>query len=128
MASVRSQEVCVSLPDDLKSLDVAMALGRVGGDEELLKEITLIFIEQCPGALAEIRAAAEAADAEALERSAHALKGSVANFGAESARAAAYEIEEMGRSRNLEGVGRALKDLDQALAILISELRRLIAD
>jgi len=118
----------VSLPDDLRSLDIAVAVGRVGGDEELLKEIALIFIEQCPGALAEIRAAAEAADAEALERTAHALKGSVANFGAEAARAAAYAIEEMGRSGNLEGVDQALTDLDQALAILISELRRLIAD
>lgn len=115
------------LPDDLRSLNLSVALARVDGDVELLREIALIFLEQYPDSLAEVRAAVEAADASAIERSAHALKGSVGNFGAETARAAAYRIEEMGRSGDLDGVGPALEELDTALNALAPDLKRLIS-
>ena len=66
-------------------IDRQVALSRVGGDAELLKEIAQLFIDDYPRAMADIRQAADRGDAKSLERSAHGLKGSVANFGAPSA-------------------------------------------
>ena len=44
-------------------VDLELALARVGGDEELLREIAVLFIEECPRALVEIQEAVAAGDA-----------------------------------------------------------------
>jgi len=121
------QEESVGLSNELGSLDLSVALARVGGDMELLREIAQIFLDQCPDALGEIREAIETGDAHALEQAAHALKGSVANFGAENACAAAYKLEAMGRTGELNGSNGALQDLEAALSRLKPELVRLAA-
>ena len=74
--------------------DLTIALERVGGDEELLKEIADLFVEDAPQLLEAIRVAIEAKDGAALHRAAHSLKGSVANFGAEKAVETAFQLEE----------------------------------
>jgi len=51
--------------------------------------------------LERVQAAVEAGDAPALERAAHALKGSVSNFGAVEAVAAGLALEQMGRNESL---------------------------
>src|SRR5207248_10364829 len=66
-------------------LDRAAILARVEGDTTLLREVTDLFLEDAPRLLAEIRDAISRKDAKALERAAHALKGSIANFGAVAA-------------------------------------------
>jgi HPt (histidine-containing phosphotransfer) domain-containing protein len=82
-------------------LDSSAILDRVGGDVDFLEEIAALFAEDSPKLLGDIRRAIEAGNAGALERAAHTLKGSVANFGAEPAREAALQLEMMGRSGNL---------------------------
>ena len=104
------------------TLDRDMALSRVGGDAELLKEIAVLFLDDYPKALAEIRDALARGDARGVERSAHGLKGSVANFGAHSAVDAARIIEELGRNQQLAEVAHVLQTLDLALAALRPEL------
>lgn len=116
----------MGLAEEMKHLNMSAALARVGGDEELLKEIAQIFLDENPGALDEIRAAADAGDTKALEKAAHTLKGSVSNFGAQTARDAAYRIEQMGRSGDLNSVSEALANLETAVHTLSSELSRLI--
>ena|SRR5947209_6847436 len=108
-------------------LDRELALGRVGGDLELLKEIAVLFLETYPESLEELQTAALQNDAKALERSAHGLKGSVANFGAAPAVEAARCLEQMGRSSRLESesVTAALQSLEDALASLRPELEAL---
>ncbi|MCP5112979.1 MAG: Hpt domain-containing protein [bacterium] len=106
---------------------MAVALSRVGGDEELLKEIAEIFLDQLPEALSDIRQAAEAGDAAALERTAHSLKGSIGNFGAQAAFDAALRLEMMGRSSELAGTGAALGELESALEHLNPVLSKLVA-
>ena len=119
--------VTLRFPDDSRSVDLSAALARVGGDEELLREIAQIFLDESPNSLARLRAAAGAGDADAIETAAHTLKGSVGNFGAETARAAAFRVEEIGRSRDLSGVQKALAALETAVHALNAELARLIA-
>jgi HPt (histidine-containing phosphotransfer) domain-containing protein len=99
-------------------IDRQVALSRVGGDAELLKEIAQLFIDDYPRALEDIREAANRGDAKSLERSAHGLKGSVANFGASSAVEAARKLESMGRAAQLAEAQQVIHTLELALAAL----------
>jgi two-component system sensor histidine kinase/response regulator len=106
-------------------LDRELALSRVGGDAELLKEIAALFMEDYPSVLAEIRVAAARGDAKGVERAAHGLRGSVANFGAQTAVDAALQIERMGRDGDLSRVREAIDTLALALGALHPELEAL---
>jgi HPt (histidine-containing phosphotransfer) domain-containing protein len=75
--------------------------------------------------LVEMRDAFSIADAQAIERAAHGLKGSVSNFGAAAAVEAALELEIMGRTGNLENVAFQLNNLHQILTSLHGELSAL---
>jgi two-component system, sensor histidine kinase and response regulator len=105
--------------------DRAVALSRVGGDAELLKEIAILFLDDYPKSLSELRQAIEAGDAKRIERSAHGLKGSVSNFGARPAVEAAMRLETMGRAQKLVEVDQVLHSLELALAALRPELESL---
>ena len=102
--------------------DRTTALERIGGDEELLKEIAGIFLAEYPSLIQEIRVALAKSDPEALERSAHSLKGSVANFEARPAVEAASKLEAMGRARKLDRGQAALTELEAILIALQPEL------
>jgi two-component system sensor histidine kinase/response regulator len=106
-------------------VDRKVALSRVGGDAELLKEIAQLFIDDYPRALDDIREAVNRGDAKSLERSAHGLKGSVANFGALSAVEAARKLESMGRAAQLAEAQQVIHTLELALAALRPELESL---
>src|ERR1700680_2673590 len=107
------------------ALDRELALSRVGGDKELLREIAVLFIEECPRAFAEIQEAIVCRDAAKLENAAHALKGSVANFGARDAVEAAFRLEQMGRAGKLSESAEALGALEHALLTVCTELTAL---
>lgn len=104
---------------------------RLGGDLELLQEIAGLFREDCPKLLSEIRSAIHGANPTALERAAHTLKGCVANFGAQAAVEAAFHLEKIGRSRQIDNAPSACERLEteiarfqQALDALARELSR----
>ncbi len=107
------------------SVDRELALSRVGGDVELLKEIADLFLEEYPKVLDELRTAIARGDAKDLERTAHGLKGSVSNFGARTAVEAARTLESMGRAQQLAEVGQVIHTLELALAALRPELEAL---
>jgi HPt (histidine-containing phosphotransfer) domain-containing protein len=106
-------------------LDQDLAMSRVGGDAELLKELADLFLEEYPRLLAELRLGLERRDALQVERSAHSIKGSVANFGAKRAVDAAYQIEQLGRGQKLDSVAELLHTLELALLALQTELAQL---
>ncbi len=105
--------------------DLAVALERVGGDEELLKEIADLFVEDAPQLLEAIRVAVEAGDGSALHRAAHSLKGSVANFGAEEAVKAAFQLEQMGKNNQLDGAVDVFSLLKREIEAVSDALARL---
>jgi HPt (histidine-containing phosphotransfer) domain-containing protein len=82
-------------------IDRDAVLDRVGGDENLLREIIVIFLDECPALVASIRDALAKQDRRLLERSAHTLKGSLATFGADAATQAALELELSARRGDL---------------------------
>jgi HPt (histidine-containing phosphotransfer) domain-containing protein len=109
----------------LRELDEALALSRVGGDVELLKEVIELFLDDYPSTLEKIKSAVGSSDAKALEQHAHSLKGSVSTFGAGRAFEAAFELEKRGRNRDLAGAPDGLLQLEQALEALRPELEQL---
>lgn len=106
----------------LMMLNRQIALERVGGDEELLREIARLFLDECPRLMGHIREAIDAGDTRRLEREAHSLKGSVANFGAEPVVQAALALEVIGRSGNLSDAQEGFRQLSQSVDVLRPEL------
>jgi HPt (histidine-containing phosphotransfer) domain-containing protein len=92
---------------------------------ELLREIAGLFLERYGGWLEETRNAAARGDALEVERTAHGLKGSVANFGAGRVVEAALRLEQSGRRRDLSEVAQVFNTLELALAALRPELESL---
>jgi two-component system sensor histidine kinase/response regulator len=98
--------------------DKNATLERVDGDLELVKELVALFLEDCPELVRQIKEAIIKKDAQALQHSAHTLKGSVGNFCAKFAYDAAYALEVMGRDQDFS-------QSEAALALLEKELGRL---
>jgi len=101
---------------ELAKLDCAVALERLGGDEELLREVAGLFLDEYPMLMDEIRSAAHARDADALQRAAHSMKGSVSNFGADGVYQAAFALEKKGRAGDLDELEPCIDRLACALA------------
>ena len=89
-------------------------------DAGLTNEMARLFLEDYPGRLTEIAEAIAHSDCGRIERAAHALRGSAANFQAGEAVQAASILERLGKSGELTGA-------DEALALLELEMKRLRA-
>src|SRR5437016_3103826 len=109
------------------NLNRAIALERVGGDEELLREIAGLFLEDYPSLITQIEQAVANNDAHNLERAAHSLKGSIANFGSDPAYQASLELEQIGRSKDLTHTQGALARLIAVMSHVTPELEALAA-
>jgi signal transduction histidine kinase/CheY-like chemotaxis protein len=103
-------------------LDLKALLAEVGGDAQLFAELADLFVQDAPRRLADIREALRRRDAPALERAAHALKGSAANFGAKETVAAAATLESLGRGGDIEGADAVYADLERAMSRLLGAL------
>ena len=113
--------------EQLAKLDKATALERLGGDEELLKEVAALFLDEYPTLIAEIKTAIESKNAHQLEHAAHSLKGSVSNFGSDAAWQASYEMEKMGRANELANSEAAFTHLVRVMEAIRPELTALAA-
>lgn len=113
--------------EQLVRLDYAVALERLGGDVELLQEVANLFLEEYPSLMSDIQAAVKSGNALRLERAAHSLKGSVANFGADSAFQAALALENIGRSGDLTGASEAHAQLAAVMQELHPSFEQLAA-
>jgi signal transduction histidine kinase/DNA-binding response OmpR family regulator len=102
-------------------------LARVGGDHELLAEISRLFVDDAPNHLQRIGEAIEARDSEGLRRAAHALKGAAANFDADHVVERARMLEEMGRTGDLTGHEAVWHALTVETDRLLSTLRQFAA-
>ena len=107
------------------AIDHTALLAGVDGNRRVLRELVRLFLADCPRRLAEIKEAIRRGDAGALGRAAHTLKGSIGNFAAKSAFAAAQRLEIMSRDIDLDNVGKACITLESELALLSEELRKL---
>jgi two-component system sensor histidine kinase/response regulator len=96
----------------------ADALDRVGGDEDLLREVCQIFLEESPKLLEKLRQAIVDVNADAVMRAAHCLRGELGYLGAAGALQAAQELEDMGQQKNLFRAAEWLVVLEREMASL----------
>jgi len=108
------------------SFDEAELLDRVGNDAVFLSETVQMLADDAPGLVEEMRRAIAAGDAQALSRSAHALKGMISNFCSPDTQQSALELERMGRAGDLAGAPAALERLQGLLHALTTELTEFV--
>ncbi len=95
--------------------DFREALNRIDDDEELLKELAALFLEDCPRRMSAIRQAITRRDAPGLQEAVHTLKGSVSNFGAPDAVEAARDLEKLARGQSWEEMEAVWNRLEKAI-------------
>ena len=103
------------LPEEL---DRPAILERIGGDEEDLRQLAAMFMEESAELLQQIRAAVADKQGPLLRRAAHSLKGAVGIFGGDGVFRAAQKLEEIGRTNNLT-------EAEEVADVLERELDRL---
>lgn len=104
---------------DSRPLDRRAVIRRLGGDLELLIAIVDTFLARFPRHLEELESAVRSGDAAALSRSAHALKGSVANFTLGPVYQLSSRLEEIGKSGELSDDG-ARSEAETLVASLVT--------
>jgi PAS domain S-box-containing protein len=104
------------------ALDGKALLARFSGNRKLLRNIVKTFREDCPRMMGLIRNALTARDAVALADSAHALKGSIGNFGESAALETTREMEKAARQGKLDGTWELYATLEDQIASLLPAL------
>ncbi len=99
------------------------ALDRLCGDEDLLRKLCQIFLEESPKLLEKLRQAVRDADPEAVMRAAHSLKGELSYLGAGGASDAASQMEHLGHEKDLSRAPAVLQLLERELADLHFAMR-----
>jgi signal transduction histidine kinase/DNA-binding response OmpR family regulator len=107
---------------------VAAHLRRTTGhNKKLQQSLIRTFLADAPKTLLLIRRAVDRKNAEKLATAAHALKGSLAIFGASNAVAAAHKLQTMGRDRDLHEAQSEFRVLEAEFVRLQRELMSLRA-
>lgn len=96
-----------------------------GDNDEFLREITGIFLEDTPLRIAELDQSRAAGDLGKFIRAAHSIKGSSANLGAVALRAAAEKLENESRIKGLDAVSDMIAEIKQEFSRAQSELSAL---
>jgi HPt (histidine-containing phosphotransfer) domain-containing protein len=107
-------------------MNVDDALRRLGDDEDLLRDIVQIYLEDSPGIVERIHTAVDKGDASGLQRAAHSLKGLAATLSASEVVDAAARLEHMGASKNLSDVAKAVGEVDQHVNDLNAAAQQLL--
>jgi CheY-like chemotaxis protein/HPt (histidine-containing phosphotransfer) domain-containing protein len=104
-------------------IDRAAVMNRLGGDEDLFAQVVGLFLEDCPGRVADVRAAVSRRDAREIRLAAHALKGSAGNLSAVGLFDAARTLERIGDEGRLDAAAAAFHLLEAEALRVIEYLR-----
>jgi HPt (histidine-containing phosphotransfer) domain-containing protein len=118
--------MCDSSVIDPQAIESLRALNP-GDNDEFLREIAGIFLEDTPHRLAELDESLTASDISKFTRAAHSIKGSSANLGAIALRAAAEKLEHEARTKGLSGVAALIEQVKSEFSRAQGELNTLIA-
>src|SRR3954466_10199566 len=97
-----------------------------GDNDEFLREIAGIFLEDTPQRIAELDQSLAAGDVPKFTRAAHSIKGSSANLGAMALRAVAEKLEHQSRTVGLTGVTELVADVKTEFARAQAELTKVV--
>lgn len=97
-----------------------------GDNDEFLREITGIFLEDTPLRIAELDQSLAAGDVPKFVRAAHSIKGSSANLGAMALRSVAEKLEQQARKDGVNAGAALVADIKAEFARAQVELTKLI--
>jgi two-component system sensor histidine kinase/response regulator len=100
------------------------ALARLEGDDDLLQEVLVQFLEDAPDLLVAINSAIVRGDGPALRDAAHSLKGAAAYLAADQLCASAQGLEGFGRANQFDEARAAWPSFVASAASVIDGLRR----
>ncbi len=108
-----------------RALDAIRAMMGPGGDA-LVRKVIRAYLDDMPSGLGRMMRAAEAGEADELRNTAHSMKSSSANVGAERLSRLCKALESIGRSGTVEGtlplLQEATGELERVVAALNAEL------
>jgi CheY-like chemotaxis protein len=114
-------------PSDGNVFDAATMLKNIGGDVELFNQLIRLFLDRYCVMLQDIEVAIGAADAVALERAAHSMKGTAGNLCAPDVVLLASQLEATGRLGTVAEAPALLQQLKRTVQHLVEVLTRQIS-
>jgi CheY-like chemotaxis protein len=111
-----------TVPAEGPFLDLAGARQRMGGNDDLLRDMGRFLIEDSPKLLRELIDAVALEDSDRSARAAHSLRGLAANFGAARCLSVATQIEADCRDGVFEPVKRDVADLRREIQALTAAI------
>ncbi len=110
---------------DMQAVENLRALNP-GDNDEFLRELVGIYLEDTPVRIAELETGLAAGDAEKVVRAAHSIKGSSANLGAAALRRVAEHLEHNARKNGLTNLGEEIDRVKAEFARIQQEFARLL--
>jgi len=94
------------------------------GDQEFINSVVSVFLEEVPQDLKDLELALEQKDHERVYQLAHKIKPNVDLLGMEQTRAAALEIETMGKnSASIDDIEKVFPALKTDIVQVVAELK-----
>ena len=113
-------------PSAAPAEDAATHLRRTtGGNEKLMRSLAKSFLSDAPRKFSALRNAITKQNADALGKTAHALKGALGIFGALKAVALARSLEKLGRDGSVQGAAEIFVSLEAEFVGLDQQLQAL---
>ncbi|MFN9372905.1 MAG: PAS domain S-box protein [Planctomycetaceae bacterium] len=112
-------------PVDEPLLDTDALSSRVGGDQELMREILLLSVSENQRLLQELESAQSRAEWPRVQSLSHTLKGSLGNVGATAASRAARHVEQACQKAEPAPIHESITQLAQAIDQLNGYIRTL---
>jgi CheY-like chemotaxis protein/HPt (histidine-containing phosphotransfer) domain-containing protein len=106
------------------AFDMDVALAKFDGERDFMMEIAGIFLGGLSDQMTSLKVTLEQGDVSAAARVAHTIKGSVGNFAAERAYAAALQLEKDCRAGNTESLSESHQYFVKEIDRLAEDLRR----
>ena len=93
--------------------DEAALMERLMGDRDLARTIVEVFLEDLPKQLVALGSYLEAGDSDSAQRQAHTIKGAASAVGGQALQDVASEMEQRGKTGDLEAMSARLPELHQ---------------
>jgi len=118
--------VTPEVEDTSSIFDRQALMNRLMGDEELMREVLVTYMQEIPSMLNQLKTSLANGDDKTTERLVHTIKGSSANLGAEALRIAAAGLEKFIKTGEFDlvtaGVGNLEKEFRRLKPIFQREL------
>ena len=111
-----------------KYYDKKAIIERIDGDMDLFKQLIELFVKEVPLQINKIKQAIKKNDSESITLFSHTIKGSAYNIRAMELKQIAFDIEQAGKTNNINLAASKIAALESAYENLYSELSRVIKE